>query len=68
MARIEQLVTSPPSNLSAPDGEREREREDVHLHLHFPPPFFRKLLLLLQFLSRLWKIVEILIKKRSFVI
>lgn len=67
MARIEQLVTSPPSNLSAPDGERERGRI-VHLHLHFPAPFFRKLLLLLQFLSRLWKIVEILIKKRSFVI
>lgn len=37
MARIEQLVTSPPSNLSTPDGEREREG-GLYIYIYIFPP------------------------------
>lgn len=42
MARIEQLVTSPPSNLSPPRTEREREREDCTFTFTFSRPFLSK--------------------------
>lgn len=38
MARIEQLVTSPPSNLSPPRTERERERGRMYIYIYIFPP------------------------------